>query len=253
MTETKIIVIDDDPTGSQTVHGCLLLTRWDVQTLTEALRDAVAVVLRAQQHPRHECGGRGDGHPRDLRQSARGAGRAGGAGDADPAGHRQPFGQHAARALSGRDRRDRRRARAVRRALSGARVLRGRADHPRRRALSDRRWRSRCRCIETEFARDSVFGFSTAFLPDYVEEKTAGRIAAEHVERFGLADVRGDIGERLRGLERQRLLRGRRRAAVGPGQFLSPGAGGGGRWQTLPVPQCREPADGLWRRCRRNR
>ena len=26
---------------------------------------------------------------------------------------------------------------------------------------------------ETEFARDSVFGFSTAFLPDYVEEKTA--------------------------------------------------------------------------------
>ncbi len=39
MTETKIIAIDDDPTGSQTVHGCLLLTRWDVQTLTEALRD----------------------------------------------------------------------------------------------------------------------------------------------------------------------------------------------------------------------
>ena len=30
---TKIIVIDDDPTGSQTVHGCLLLTRWDVDTL----------------------------------------------------------------------------------------------------------------------------------------------------------------------------------------------------------------------------
>ncbi len=39
MTDTKIIAIDDDPTGSQTVHGCLLLTRWDVQTLTEALRD----------------------------------------------------------------------------------------------------------------------------------------------------------------------------------------------------------------------
>ena len=37
---TKIIVLDDDPTGSQTVHGCLLLTRWDVPTLTEALHDA---------------------------------------------------------------------------------------------------------------------------------------------------------------------------------------------------------------------
>lgn len=39
MSETKIIVIDDDPTGSQTVHGCLLLTRWDVETLLAALRD----------------------------------------------------------------------------------------------------------------------------------------------------------------------------------------------------------------------
>jgi uncharacterized protein YgbK (DUF1537 family) len=37
---TKIIVIDDDPTGSQTVHGCLLLTRWDPDTLIEAFQDA---------------------------------------------------------------------------------------------------------------------------------------------------------------------------------------------------------------------
>ncbi|MDX1811335.1 MAG: four-carbon acid sugar kinase family protein, partial [Gammaproteobacteria bacterium] len=39
MTDTKIIVLDDDPTGSQTVHSCLLLTRWDVHTLKEALLD----------------------------------------------------------------------------------------------------------------------------------------------------------------------------------------------------------------------
>jgi len=36
----KIIVLDDDPTGSQTVHSCLLLTRWDVATLKTALADA---------------------------------------------------------------------------------------------------------------------------------------------------------------------------------------------------------------------
>ena len=35
MSETKIIVLDDDPTGSQTVHSCLLLTRWDVATLND--------------------------------------------------------------------------------------------------------------------------------------------------------------------------------------------------------------------------
>ena len=39
MPETKILVLDDDPTGSQTVHGCLLLTRWDVATLRQALDD----------------------------------------------------------------------------------------------------------------------------------------------------------------------------------------------------------------------
>jgi hypothetical protein len=31
---------DDDPTGSQTVHSCLLLTRWDVGTLLLGLNDA---------------------------------------------------------------------------------------------------------------------------------------------------------------------------------------------------------------------
>ena len=36
---TKIIVLDDDPTGSQTVHSCLLLTKWDVETLATALID----------------------------------------------------------------------------------------------------------------------------------------------------------------------------------------------------------------------
>ena len=40
MTHSKIIVLDDDPTGSQTVHSCLLVTRWDVATLHEALLDA---------------------------------------------------------------------------------------------------------------------------------------------------------------------------------------------------------------------
>ena len=36
----KIIVLDDDPTGSQTVHSCLLLLKWDVETLMLGLQDA---------------------------------------------------------------------------------------------------------------------------------------------------------------------------------------------------------------------
>ena len=34
----KIIVFDDDPTGSQTVHSCRLLFRWDKKTLIDGLK-----------------------------------------------------------------------------------------------------------------------------------------------------------------------------------------------------------------------
>lgn len=43
VTRSKIIVLDDDPTGSQTVHSCLLLTRWDVDTLCRGLTDSVPI------------------------------------------------------------------------------------------------------------------------------------------------------------------------------------------------------------------
>jgi uncharacterized protein YgbK (DUF1537 family) len=50
---------------------------------------------------------------------------------------------------------------------------------------------------ETEFARDSVFGYRHSYLPDYVEEKTAGRIHASEVERFLLDELRGVVSDRL--------------------------------------------------------
>ena len=100
---------------------------------------------------------------------------------------------------------------------------------------------------ETEFASDSVFGYRHAFLPDYVEEKTAGRIAADQVERFGLTDIRADIGGRLRALhgnvccvvdaECQADLDGFAR------QVLA--AAGGG--QAVSLPQCGQSADRLCR------
>src|SRR5437762_8222090 len=35
----KLVVIDDDPTGTQTVHDIELFTTWDRQTLAEALQN----------------------------------------------------------------------------------------------------------------------------------------------------------------------------------------------------------------------
>ena len=38
-SKRKLVVIDDDPTGTQTVHDIELFTTWDRQMLTEALRN----------------------------------------------------------------------------------------------------------------------------------------------------------------------------------------------------------------------
>ena len=43
--QPKIIVLDDDPTGSQTVHSCLLLTKWDTDTLRIGLADPSPIMF----------------------------------------------------------------------------------------------------------------------------------------------------------------------------------------------------------------
>lgn len=39
--ELRTVVLDDDPTGIQTVHGCRIITRWDPETVRSALCDEV--------------------------------------------------------------------------------------------------------------------------------------------------------------------------------------------------------------------
>ncbi len=36
----KMVVLDDDPTGIQTVHGCLLITQWDEDSVRQGFADA---------------------------------------------------------------------------------------------------------------------------------------------------------------------------------------------------------------------
>jgi len=36
----KMVVLDDDPTGIQTVHGCLLITRWDEESMRLGFEDS---------------------------------------------------------------------------------------------------------------------------------------------------------------------------------------------------------------------
>jgi len=41
----KIIIFDDDPTGSQTVYGCPLLLNWDEQTLEKAFKKSSPLIF----------------------------------------------------------------------------------------------------------------------------------------------------------------------------------------------------------------
>ncbi len=203
MNDTKIIVLDDDPTGAQTVHGCLLLTRWDVDTLLEALRDSAPLFFvltntRGMDATRvvaltgEVC--------RNVKTALQQLEQDGvslqpmyvSRSDSTLRGHYPvetdviaaelgPFHAHFL----------------VPAFFEGGRITR----HSTHYLLVDGK---PVPTHETEFARDAVFGYSTSYLPAYVEEKTKGRIKASQVERFLLDEVRGDVTPRLRDLSGNR-------------------------------------------------
>ncbi|MBE9102585.1 four-carbon acid sugar kinase family protein [filamentous cyanobacterium LEGE 07170] len=192
MSDPKNIVLDDDPTGSQTVHSCLLLMQWDVETLKEGLADDAPILFiltntraltpqQADAVTREVC--------RNLKQAIAQSpvedflvvSRS----DSTLRGHYPIETDAIAEELGPFD------AHFLTPAFfEGGRFTRDSIHY----LLVDG---EPVPVHETEFARDSVFGYSTSYLPDYVEEKTKGRIPASTVERFVVADVRQGVEERL--------------------------------------------------------
>jgi uncharacterized protein YgbK (DUF1537 family) len=191
-TTPKIIVLDDDPTGSQTVHSCLLLMQWDVETLRLGLRDESPIFFiltntralapeMALATTREVCQNLKQAIRREQIQEFLIVSRS----DSTLRGHypietdaiAQELGDFDAHFLvpaffeGGRFTKD-----SVHYLLVNGKPI---------------------PVHETEFAQDSVFAYSHSYLPDYVEEKTQGRIKAAAVERFILADVRAGVQDRL--------------------------------------------------------
>jgi uncharacterized protein YgbK (DUF1537 family) len=200
MANNKIIVIDDDPTGSQTVHSCLLLTRWDEATLLEAFADESPLFFilsntrgmsatDAASVTREIC--------RNLSAAMDTLKQTGNEinpivvsrSDSTLRGHYPVETDVIAEELGPFDAHF-----LVPAFFEGGRITRDSIHY----LVVDSK---PVRVDQTEFAKDSVFGFSTSFLPDYVEEKTAGRIRADQVERFVLDDIRGDCRQRLSDLQ----------------------------------------------------
>lgn len=188
----KIIVLDDDPTGSQTVHSCLLLTRWDVETLRIGLSDAAPIFFvltntraltpeNAAAVTREVCRNLSQAIAAESVHDFLVVSRS----DSTLRGHYPietdviaaelgPFDAHFL----------------VPAFFEGGRTTRNSIHYLNINGVDTP-------VHETEFARDSVFGYHHSYLPDYVEEKTNGRIQSHQVEQFLLADIRAGSLERL--------------------------------------------------------
>ncbi|MHB8453497.1 MAG: four-carbon acid sugar kinase family protein [Acidiferrobacterales bacterium] len=195
MPQTKIIVLDDDPTGSQTVHGCLLLTRWDTATLKDALADA-APLFFILTNTRGADSGRAADITRTVCRNLRSA-LAGqdirpifvSRSDSTLRGHYPVETDVLAEELGPFDAHF-----LVPAFFEGGRFTRA-SVHYLKTDGGD------IPVHQTEFARDSVFGYRHSYLPDYVEEKTGGRVKAGDVVRLQLEDIRHGVLEKLLALQ----------------------------------------------------
>lgn len=190
--QPKIIVLDDDPTGSQTVHSCLLLMQWDVETLRLGLQDDAPIFFvltntrsltpeAAQSITQEVC--------RNLKTAIAQTGIEDflvvSRSDSTLRGHYPIETDAIAEELGPFDAHF-----LVPAFFEGGRTTRDSIHYLKVNGVDTP-------VHETEFAKDSVFGYKHSYLPDYVEEKTHGRIRADQVERFLLADIRSGIQARL--------------------------------------------------------
>jgi len=191
-TRPKIIVLDDDPTGSQTVHSCLLLMQWDVETLKIGLADEAPIFFiltntraltpdKAAAVTREVCQNLKVAIALEKIQDFLVVSRS----DSTLRGHypietdaiAQELGPFDAHFL-------------VPAFFEGGRTTRDSIHYLKVNGVDTP-------VHQTEFAKDSVFGYQHSYLPDYVEEKTRGEIQAAQVERFLLAEIRSGVGDRL--------------------------------------------------------
>ena len=170
----KIIIFDDDPTGSQTVYGCPLLLNWDEQTLEKAFKQPSPLIFilantrslspdLAVEKTRAICSSIKkffliQGYSKeDYFYISRGDSTLRGHGVLEPAILAEELGPfhatfHIPAFLEG-----------GRTTEKGIHYLNGIPVH------------------RTDFGRDSVFGFSTSDLAKWIEEKSFGKIQAEKI------------------------------------------------------------------------
>jgi uncharacterized protein YgbK (DUF1537 family) len=192
----KVVVFDDDPTGSQTVHGCPLLLRTDATALRQGLQHPSPLLFvlansralepaAARERVAGICRSLGEALRRIAAEDARLAARLRplvlvSRGDSTLRGHfpleLEVIEQEL---LGGPDAVD---ARFLvpaflpggRTTVDGIHLLHGQPVHT------------------SAFGRDGLFGFDTSDLAAYIEAKSGGRVPAAAVQRLALAELEAD-------------------------------------------------------------
>lgn len=191
----KIIVLDDDPTGSQTVHSCPLLLRWDRTTLETGLRHPsplLFLLTNSRSLTPEEAGRVTREVCRELRAARveeRFAPIYVSRSDSTLRGHFPLETDVMAESLGPFD--------AI--FLTPAFFEGGRITRKGVHYIA--RGESLTRVDQTQYATDSVFGFKSSNLPEYVEEKSSGRIRAADVSLIPRGLSEAELQQRLTALE----------------------------------------------------
>ena len=196
----RIAVLDDDPTGTQTVHGVPVLTTWTVEDLSWALTQpspTFYILTNSRSFPEEEAAEMNREISTNLLEASRATSAefvVASRGDSTLRGHYPAETDALTEALGG--------------GFDGVIVCPCYLE-PGRLTVDDIHWvRQGERLVpagNTEFARDASFGYAASNLREWVEEKTDGRFPAKEVVSVGLRDIREGgperVAEVLRGVD----------------------------------------------------
>lgn len=201
VSRRKVVVLDDDPTGTQTVHSVPVLTEWPVEALRDELVNdlpAFYLLTNSRSLPLAEAESMNTEIGRNLVEAAQQANRpfvVVSRSDSTLRGHFPGEVQALAEALE----QDFDAWLIIPFFLEGGRYTIDDIHY-----VAEGAWL--VPAGETEFARDIAFGYQASNLRQWVEEKTRGCTSADAVASISIEDIRRGgpewVAERLAGLTR---------------------------------------------------
>ncbi|MDW7694841.1 four-carbon acid sugar kinase family protein [Flammeovirgaceae bacterium SG7u.111] len=184
-SERTLVILDDDPTGTQTVHGVDIITTWEVgllQGLFEAKSPIFFILTNSRSLQEPEATALAEEIGANLKKASEAAKRkimVVSRGDSTLRGHYPAEVDAMSEALG------------IERAIT---VLIPAFFEGGRFTINNTHWvkegEELIPASETPFAQDAAFGYKNAELTKWVEEKSKGKIKAADVESISLDDLR---------------------------------------------------------------